>query len=114
MPTPVTFSFPTAAAAMQATTEESIPPLSPTSTFYIRTYERNRGATNQRLESRREFVVRLRTHFAMAGRSVEEDEIFGEGARLRADVPSAVTPTAAIEDQAVVATDLVDVNDGRP
>ena len=34
MATPVTFSFPTAATAMQATTEESMPPLSPTSVFW--------------------------------------------------------------------------------
>ena len=70
-------------------------------------------AEDESLVGAGDFVGRLLVDVAFAGGGVEEDEVFFEGFGLGADFAGGGEGDArAIEDQGVVAADLVDVDDG--
>jgi len=72
------------------------------------------GAGDDRLVGVGDFFLGLRVDIAFAGDRVEEDEVFFEGFGLRGDVAVGGEGHAgAVEDERIVAADLVDVDD-RP
>ncbi len=114
MATPMTFCAPRASTAMAATSAESMPPLSPIDDFAEAAFaDVIARADDQGAESGFVFVFDKGADIAFAGDAVEEDQ--SSSKTFRAGGYAAVGhegDARAVEDQAVVAADLIDVNDG--